>query len=133
MSTTAHRPVRVLIVDDQRMFADALAAQLELDDRVQVVGVASTPEEAAGVACEIDVALVDLVMPLLDGVELTLLLRRLHPGLRVILVSGRQEEHLEESAREAGAESYLRKGSLGAEVGDAVVAAAAAAAGPTRF
>jgi len=116
--------VRVLIVDDQRMFADALAAQLELDHRVEVVAIASSPAEATAFEGEVDVALVDLVMPVADGVELTLLLRRLHPELRVVLVSGRTEEHLEEAAREVGADAFLRKGSLGAEVGDVIVATA---------
>jgi hypothetical protein len=45
-----------------------------------------------------------------------------------VLVSGREDDHIERRAREIGAAAYLRKGSLGAEVGDVVVAAAAAGA-----
>ncbi len=120
--------IRVLLVDDQRMFADALAALLELDPRVSVVGVASTPDEALAAAPGADVALVDLVMPTVDGCELTVVLRAAQPALRVVLVSGRADEQIAEAADAAGAVAFLRKGSLGAEVGDVIVDAAAAPA-----
>ena len=118
----------MLIVDDQRMFADALAALFELDHRVQVVGTATDAREALALAASqpVDVALVDLVMPGPDGVQLAAELRVLHPNVRIVLVSGRPEADLRVRAEEAGAAAFLRKGSLGAEVADVVVQVAQA-------
>ncbi len=121
MAQSQPQTVRVLIVDDHRMFADALAAQLELDERIDVVGVASSPRDAVALAGAADVALVDLTMPAMDGLELTRSLRREQPRIRVVLVSGRPEDQLEDARRASGADAYLQKGSLGAEVGDVIV------------
>ena len=67
------RAVRVLIADDQRLFAESLMTVLGEDDRIDVVGIAGNGREAVDLALELqpDVVLMDLNMPLLDGFEAT--------------------------------------------------------------
>jgi len=116
-------PVRVLLVDDQRLFVDAVGALLELDDRVVVVGVAQNAREALAVTARtaVEVALVDLVLPGQDGAILARELQSLRPSLRIVFVSGRPEPELRAEAEAAGAAAYLRKGSLGAEIVDVIL------------
>ena len=67
------RAVRVLIADDQRLFAESLMTVLSEDQRVEVVGIAANGEEAVKLAYELepDVILMDLKMPVMDGLEAT--------------------------------------------------------------
>ena len=118
-------PIRVLLVDDEPMFIEALRALLEHDERIAVVGSASTGSAAIELAREQhpDVALVDLAMPDVDGFEVT---RRLTAGdepTRVLAVSGLSHEGDVERALEAGASAFLLKGGLYDEVAEAIVAA----------
>lgn len=121
-------PVRVLLVDDQRLFVDAVGALLELDHRVEVVGVAQNADEALALAAgtTVEVALVDLVLPGQDGGTLARELQSVQPEVRIVLVSGRPEAELRAEAAEAGAAAYLRKGSLGGEIVDVILEVAGA-------
>ena len=114
-------PIRVLLVDDEPMFLEALRALLEHDERIDIVATADTGEEAVGLARERkpDVALVDLAMPGLDGFELT---RALVPSTRVVAVSGLSSPLDAERALDAGASSFLLKGGLYEEIAEAIVA-----------
>lgn len=112
--------VRVLLVDDEPMFLEALRALLEHDDRIDVVGTASGKDAVELVqACRPDVALVDLGMPGIDGFELTRRLVAADPAPRVVAVSGSADG---ERAREAGASEFLLKGGLHDEVAETIVA-----------
>ena len=66
-------PVRVIIADDQRLFAEALEAILTTDGRIAVVGRAENGEEAVELAREHepDIVLMDIAMPVLDGIAAT--------------------------------------------------------------
>ena len=120
-------PIRVLLVDDEPMFLEALTALLDRDERVQIVGAADTSLRAIELADaqHPDVALVDLAMPGMNGFELTKKLLANEPALRVLAVSGLSNECAVSLALEAGASAFLLKGGLYDEVGDAIVAAAA--------
>jgi DNA-binding NarL/FixJ family response regulator len=117
--------IRVLLVDDEPMFLEALEALLATDDRIDVVGKADTAAEALLIAEQQhpDVALVDLAMPDVDGFELTRKLLRDHAAARVLAVSGLSHDRDVEQALEAGASAFLLKGGLYSEVADAIVAA----------
>lgn len=119
------RPVRVLLVDDESMFLDAVSALLEQDDRVEVVGTADNVQEALRLAdaARPDVALVDLALPGVDGFEMTRLLLASEPAPRVIALSGLSTDEAERAALEAGATLFLFKGGLHHEIADAIVAA----------
>ena len=115
-------PVRVLIVDDHPVFAQALRALLEDQDEILVVGTAGTAIEALELAAssDADVVLMDHGLPGMDGIEATRRLRASQPWTRVVLVSGRAHE-VGHEAREAGAMAVLHKGNLHAEVAEIVL------------
>jgi len=106
----ATKRVRVAFVDDHRSYSQALAAAFEQTGSFDVVGVASTPEEAHAVmAGGVDVALVDIELDGFDGLELTKALRRAHPDTRIVALSGRRDPLLLEQALESGASGFIPK------------------------
>jgi DNA-binding NarL/FixJ family response regulator len=119
-------PVRVLVVDDQKLFADALALFLAHEDRIEVVGIAESGQEAIDLALAhaADVVLMDLFMPRMDGLEATKRLHSIRPETHVIVLSGLGEDDAAQRAREAGADAYLQKGRVHEQVVEAILAAA---------
>lgn len=119
-------PVRVVIVDDHRLFVDALALLLGHDDRLDVIGTAGDGRSAIDLAVskQAEVAVIDVRMPEIDGLECARRLRVQSPETRVILVSGLDEPSLPEQARDAGAVALLTKGALHDQIRDAILAAA---------
>lgn len=111
-------PVRVLIVDDQRVFSEALRALLDQCRDIDVVGTASNGSEAIDrVRLDgADVVLMDVELPGMDGLEATRRLAGVTPNARVIVLSGRSEREARDAALEAGAAAYLVKGALGDDV-----------------
>jgi DNA-binding NarL/FixJ family response regulator len=116
----------VLLADDNDLFVEALTVTLELDGRVEVVGRARDGREAITLAASLhpDVVLMDVNMPVLDGVEATREVRQVTPETRVVVVTSSTSAEDERRAREAGARAYVRKGGFAAELFDAVFAAA---------
>jgi DNA-binding NarL/FixJ family response regulator len=119
--------VRVLIVDDQPMFVFALRELLREDDRIDVVGSTDNAAHAIELATSgpVDVVLMDLAMPGVDGLEATRRLKDQAPATRVIVVTGHVGLEHEAAATAAGAVAFMRKGALAEQVGDTVVRAAA--------
>ena len=119
------RPVRVLIAEDQSIFADALAMLLGTDDRVEVVGTAANGQEAVdqALSASADVVVMDMDMPVVDGLEATRRLRKQLPQARVIVVSDLDPAVYEQRALDAGATSYMVKGRIGLEMVDEILAA----------
>jgi DNA-binding NarL/FixJ family response regulator len=119
-------PVRVVIVDDHRLFVDALALLLGHDDRHEVIGTAGDGRSAIELAVskQAEVAVIDVRMPEIDGLECARRLRVRSPETRVILVTGLDDASLPEQAREAGAVALLVKGALHDQLKDAILAAA---------
>jgi DNA-binding NarL/FixJ family response regulator len=113
-----------VVVDDQRLFADAIALLLRRHDRVRVMGVATNAEEGIDLAVEhaADVVLMDVSMPAVDGLEGTRRLRAACPSTAVIILSGFDGAELRERASEAGASAFLLKGRVQDEIVDAIVA-----------
>jgi DNA-binding NarL/FixJ family response regulator len=104
-------PLRVLLADDHELYAESLAAALAPDDRLEVAGHAENGCMAIALALRLrpDVVLMDVRMPLLDGIEAT---RRLHadaPEIRVVMLSSDGTRAEVERARAAGAVGYLTK------------------------
>jgi DNA-binding NarL/FixJ family response regulator len=119
-------PVRVVIVDDHRLFVDALALLLGHDERLDVIGTASDGPTAIDLAVNgaAEVAVIDVRMPEIDGIETSKRLRRQSPDTRVILVTGLDDAEIAEQAKEAGAVALLKKGALHDQLKEAIVAAA---------
>jgi DNA-binding NarL/FixJ family response regulator len=119
-------PVRVLLVDDQALFREALAVLLGVRDDVVVVGEAGDGDEALRRAAETrpDVVLMDLRMPVLDGIAATRRLRAEQPGVRVIALTTFDDDADVFAALRAGAVGYLLKDVASARLVEAVLAAA---------
>lgn len=123
-SATYNREVvRVLVVDDHALFAEALMLTLGIDDRIQVVGSASSGTEAVSLAAALnpDVVLMDVRMPSMDGIEATRHVRRVSPRSRVVIVTAARSPELAAHAKAAGAERYLTKDTSALKLIDAIV------------
>jgi two-component system, NarL family, nitrate/nitrite response regulator NarL len=121
MATKRPAQIEVLIVDDQRTFAEALATALRLE-RDLSVQVAASGAEAVRMSDNgpPDVVLLDVQMPGLSGIEVIRLLRESHPRVPVIMLSGHEDDLLRARAIEAGAIGYLSKLTPLAELPEAV-------------
>ncbi|MBB5857724.1 response regulator [Amycolatopsis umgeniensis] len=117
--------VRVLIVDDQALFREALATLLEVQPEIEVVGEAGDGEQAVRLCAELcpDVALMDLRMPVLDGIAATTRLRAEQPGVRVLALTTFDDDEDVFAALRAGAVGYLLKDVSSARLVEALVAA----------
>ncbi len=104
-------PIRVVIVDDHAMLRKGLAVFLLSYGDLRLVGEAANGEEALVVCAEKhpNIVLMDLMMPIMDGVTATRLIRRDYPDIQVIALTSFGEETLIKSVLEAGAISYLFK------------------------
>jgi DNA-binding NarL/FixJ family response regulator len=102
---------RVLVVDDQRMFSDALQLALDVQDDLECVGVALTAAEALQLAAQTDpdLILMDVQLPDEDGIEATRRLRAAGSTADVIVLTGRPDAALVARAADAGASGFLLK------------------------
>ena len=118
-------PIRVLIVDDHAVVRSGLAAFLTVFDDLQLVGEASGGREALQLCQpnEVDVVLMDLMMPEMNGAEATQLIRQQCPNVQVIALTSFKEEELVQGALRAGAISYLLKNVSADELANAIRAA----------
>ena len=118
---------RILVVDDQRLVREGLTALLELVDDLQLVAVAEDGAQAIALVDEHrpDVVLMDLRMPVMDGVEATRRIRRDHPDVEIVVLTTHADDDSILAALRAGARGYLTKDAGVAEIARAVAAAAA--------
>ena len=109
---------RVLIADDEHLFAEALELILETDDRIQVVGRALDGHQAIELARELepDVVLMDLSMPGIDGFDATAAILAAGGARRVLVLSGSADPADIARAAQAGACGYLTKENISEEL-----------------
>jgi DNA-binding NarL/FixJ family response regulator len=115
--------IRVLIADDHRLFAQALEAILACDERVEVVGQARDGREAVQLAAQLapDVILMDIDMPVMDGVAAVREIRARQSGPSVLMLTGSNSRADVDRSRKAGAAGYVTKDRIAAELIDAIV------------
>ena len=118
---------RVLIADDHRMFVEALEAILATDQRLEVAGHAGDGAEAVRLALTLrpDVTMMDIAMPIMDGLQATKQIRKQWPTACVLMLTGSNSRTDVDRAREAGAAGYVTKERIAAELIDAILEIAA--------
>ncbi len=116
-------PIRVLIADDHRLFAEALEAILAAESSIEVVGRARNGSEALELALELepDVVLMDISMPVMDGVEATRRIRQARPAACVLMLTGSNATADVDRSRGAGAAGYVTKDRIASELVDAIL------------
>jgi NarL family two-component system response regulator LiaR len=115
-------PIRVMLVDDHAVVRSGLKAFLMVFDDMQLVGEASSGQEAVQIIERVqpDVVLMDLIMPDLDGAATTRSIRTRWPNIQVVALSSFREDDLVKSALQAGAIGYLLKNVGADELADAI-------------
>jgi DNA-binding NarL/FixJ family response regulator len=113
--------MRVLLADDELLFAEALTAMLARDERIDVIGHARDGKEAVELAESLkpDVVLMDIAMPVMDGIEATRRIRAANPDVGVLILTGGEAE-LMMAAREAGASGFITKNETAAQLTEAI-------------
>ena len=117
-------PIRILIVDDHPVVVAGLASMLQTQPGIEVVGSASSGEEALELlrTTPVDIVLLDLRMPGLNGIEPLLAMRRNKITSRAIILTSFETDEDIYRAVQAGAQGYLLKGARQTEVIDAIQA-----------
>jgi DNA-binding NarL/FixJ family response regulator len=107
----ASAPVTVLVADDQRLVREGIASLLDIQEGIRVVGEAVNGEEAVekALALRPDVILMDVRMPVLDGIAATAQVHRQLPGCQVIMLTTFDDEEYIVKSLRAGAVGYLLK------------------------
>ncbi len=118
---------RVLVVEDDDSFAEALTGRLEADGRLEVAGRARDGREGVELADALrpDVVVMDIALPVMDGVEATREIQRRRPSIAVVAITGWEYEERAIEVRDAGAVDFVAKGRLEPDLVEIVVAAAA--------
>ena len=114
--------IEILIVDDQNFTRQALQAILESELDFEVVGQAESGSEAISIMEQkkIDIIIIDLEMPEMDGLTATKIITQRFPNTRVIILSSHDDEANINAAVEAGARGYLLKNTSTQEIADTI-------------
>ena len=114
--------IKILIADDHAVVREGTRRILEQEQDLEVVGEAGDGEEAVTLAknSKPDVAIIDIAMPKLDGLEATRQIKALYPAVTVLILTAYDDDQLIYSLLEAGAAGYLLKSARGRELIDAV-------------
>jgi two-component system nitrate/nitrite response regulator NarL len=113
----------VLIADDHRLFAQALEAILDTDQRLEVAGHAADGAEAVELAISLDpdVILMDIAMPNMDGFQATKQIRKERTHACILMLTASNSKSDVDRARAAGAAGYVTKDRIAAELIDAII------------
>jgi DNA-binding NarL/FixJ family response regulator len=109
--TTPVQPIRVIVVDDQRLLRESIADMLKDDPRIQVLGVGANGQEAIDLCRSLapDVVLMDIRMPVLDGIQAIREIKAQWPQIRVVILTAYQQDGYVLEGLLAGADGYLLK------------------------
>jgi two-component system nitrate/nitrite response regulator NarL len=116
------RLIRVLIVDDEPLFTEMLQALLQVEDGIEVIGKAQHGRQAVELANDLDpdVIVMDVSMPVMDGIDATREIRRQNPAATILILTGGSNITEIDQARTAGAAGYLTKDRIGGELVDEI-------------
>lgn len=117
--------IRIMLVDDHAVVRSGLGAFLSVNPDLELVGEAENGEQAvvrAGIL-KPDVILMDLMMPVMDGVAATQAIKKQNPAIQIVALTSFQEDELVQNALKAGAVGYLMKNVSARELAAAIRAA----------
>jgi len=116
------RTIRVLIVDDELLFTEMLQTLLQVEGGIEVVGKAQHGRKAVELASDLDpdVIVMDVSMPVMDGIDATREIRQQNPTATILILTGGSNITEIDQARIAGAAAYLTKDRIGAELVDEI-------------
>lgn len=119
--------LRVVVADDQSSVREGLVLLLGLDPDIDVIGAAANGQEALDLVADLrpDAILLDLHMPVLDGIETTRRLTEQHPDVAIVILTTYADDDSVLAALRAGARSYLTKDADRADIARALHSAAA--------
>jgi DNA-binding NarL/FixJ family response regulator len=114
--------IKILIADDHAIMRDGIRALLSLNEDIEIVGEASTGQEALEktAALSPDVVIMDIAMPGMDGLEATRRILKQNPKSRVLILTQHDDKEYVLSAIRAGSAGYLPKRALGSELLSAI-------------
>lgn len=114
--------IRVLIVDDHEILRMGLAIFLETQDDLLLVGEAENGQQAIELCDQLhpDVVLMDIMMPVMDGITATHIIMQKHPDIAVLMLTSSFTGGREKEAREAGAQGYMRKNISGQVIAEMI-------------
>jgi DNA-binding NarL/FixJ family response regulator len=120
--TPAERRIEVVLADDDESFVESLRVLVDEEPRLSVVGVAANGLEAIELVEELgpEAVVIDLHMPLLDGVTAVARMRRDHPELCLVAITADQTAELHRAVSEAGADAVLMKSDLIGRLSDEI-------------
>ncbi len=121
----ADQKIRIMLVDDHAVVRSGLSAFLTVNPDLELVAEAENGEQAVIRAnlTKPDVILMDLMMPVMDGVAATRAIKQQHPGIQIVALTSFQEDELVQNALKAGAVGYLMKNVSSRELAAAIRAA----------
>ncbi len=114
--------IRILVVDDHAIIRDGIRALLDLHEDIEIVGEASEGKEAVEKAQELmpDVVVMDIAMPVMDGLEAARRIKRKIPKTKVLVLTQYDNKEYVLSAIKAGVSGYVPKRALGSELVSAI-------------
>jgi DNA-binding NarL/FixJ family response regulator len=114
--------IRVLVVDDQLLMRDGLASLLHIQPGIEVVGTAENGQQAVAAAAELqpDVVLMDVRMPVMDGIEATAAITREQAQVKVLMLTTFDDEAYVTGALRAGAFGYVLKNTPALDLAQAI-------------
>jgi two-component system nitrate/nitrite response regulator NarL len=117
------RPVSVLIADDEPLFVESVAGLLEHDERIRVIGTATNGQDAVDLASALDpdVTLMDISMPVLDGIEAARRIRLELPDACILILTGSSTAADIDRARLAGVSGFLAKDRISTQLVGAIL------------
>jgi DNA-binding NarL/FixJ family response regulator len=115
---SSSRTIRVLLVDEHELVLSSLSLMLESIVEIEVVGQAANGTIAVQMVADLqpDVVMMDLNMPVMDGLTATQIIREKHPQTKVIILTASILEGDFQTAAQVGANGYLRKDCTNAEI-----------------
>ena len=118
IAKTLHREISVLVTDDEPLFVDMIKAMLSAEEDIAVVATACNGRSAVRLAQELrpDVIVMDVSMPVMDGIEATRVIRDEDPDACVMILTGGTAPNDVDRARKAGAAAYITKDRIATEL-----------------